>query len=121
MKFPGPTEHELNARLAKALRTRYPGAWVHKVNERIQGGIPDIEFILNGVVLKIECKGRVTPVTDLQQTTHTKLARAGQNVLLLRFTGTMYHEHRLEQWAAHGVYEPLTVDLLNYIEVKCRR
>jgi hypothetical protein len=81
------TEHDLTKALLRQLRARFPEAWVHKVNERIAGGLPDIEVILRGAVVKIECKGPKTDVTELQLLTMHKLARAGQTVLLLRYTG----------------------------------
>lgn len=116
------TEHDMTAALLRSLRSKYPGAWVHKVNERIQGGVPDIEFIVNGVALKIECKGPKTEVTELQLATMQKLSRAGQKVLLLRFTGHGI-KHELSLFNRHeynGSFYDLQMDLFSYIEQTCR-
>jgi hypothetical protein len=114
------TEHDMTAALLRKLRAHYPEAWVHKVNERISGGVPDVEFIFNGKPLKIECKGPTTPVTELQIATMNKLLRAGQTVLLLRFTGHGT-EHALSLFAPPDQFIPVGMDLFSHIEVTCRR
>ncbi len=93
------TESTWTAALLKKLRLALPSADVHKVNERIQGGRPDVQVIVKGNTIYLEFKGPKTPVTPLQRRTIDKMRRAGALVYVVRFTG---------QGTGHVIEDPPT-------------
>jgi len=96
-------ESQKTAAMLKSLRVSFPEAWIHKVNERIAGGVPDIDIIVNTVPIRIECKDLplkadiTKALTALQFQRLLELERAGAIVRVVRFV-------KGEPWQLHEIY-----------------
>lgn len=100
------TEADRTKRLLKALRARYPRAFVWKINDRIRAGIPDVYLKHPGTPgLWVEFKGPKTTVTTLQALEHNRLRLAGDDVLLVRFREDGHAI--IDQWTVSAPASPL--------------
>jgi len=92
--------------LAK-VRTRWPSAWVWKVNDRITSGIPDAEIVIAGRTFRIEFKLLPSTtaliereITEIQKMTMRALRSAHAHVAVVGVLPT----------GAERIYEPQLID-----------
>jgi hypothetical protein len=86
------TEAEYTRRVLKALRLRFPEAWIRKLNDQSTGGIPDAVLIHRGFTWWVEFKRIASPhasvgvqLSALQHATMRVLRRAKAFTLLVGF------------------------------------
>ncbi len=70
-------ESAIVSRIIAAVRARYPTAYVRKLSDRFQRGLPDILIIHRGKVLMVEAKTPTGKLSQLQRIEGREIAIAG--------------------------------------------
>ena len=80
------TETALQRKIVKAIKQRWPEAWVYHPADHIRKGIPDLLICLKGQFIAIEVKlpglGKKSQPTALQRHTLEKIRDAGGAVMV---------------------------------------
>lgn len=71
------TESEIQSKLINYLRIKYPNAFIVKLSDKWQSGLPDILMILQGYAYFYEVKTEKGKPTLIQLETHKALRKAG--------------------------------------------
>ena len=71
------SETALQRRIVKAIKARWPDAWVYHPSDRKRMGVPDLLICLNGRFGAIEVKLPGNPPTALQYHTQLRIVEAG--------------------------------------------
>lgn len=95
-------ESQKTQKLLARTRIEVPDAYIRKVNERLSGGVPDIDIVIAGRSVRIECKVEGNDLTELQRRTMDKLASAGAKCYVLVFVKAQpWPRFHIHSWAEY--------------------
>lgn len=70
--------------IVKAVKARYPRAFIAKLADRHTRGLPDLLVVLSGITIFFEVKTKLGSVSPIQRAIHEKIERAGGSVCVVR-------------------------------------
>ena len=80
-------ETKLKNKIMRAIRQRYPYAWIWKISDRFRSGVPDLLVIYRGYNIFIEIKTPKGRISAIQRHTMQEMQAAGGRVFVARSVG----------------------------------